>query len=124
MPAYYSIATAAIVTLRDISLFRGARPSKIFPAFASGIPVIYAGRGEGARQVEATQSGIVTPPEDADALSASIMELVRNPDFAHELGWNARKYVSENMAWPSIIDNWLRELAHHGYRRAGGTGSN
>lgn len=121
MPAYYSIATAAIVTLRDIPLFRGARPSKMFPAFASGIPVIYAGRGEGARQVEATQSGIVTPPEDADALSAAIMELVCNPDVAHELGWNARKYVSENMSWPSIIDNWLHELGHRGFTRAGGT---
>lgn len=110
MPAYYSISTASIVPLRDVPLFDGARPSKLFPSFGCGIPVIYAGKGEGARLIEATESGIVVPPEDADALAAAVMKLACDQKLSRELGVNARKYVVENMAWPSILDNWLRQL--------------
>ncbi len=110
MPAYYSISTASIVPLRDVPLFDGARPSKLFPSLGSGVPVIYAGKGEGARLIEATESGIVVPPEDADALATAVMKLACDQKLSRELGVNARKYVVENMAWPSIIDNWLRQF--------------
>ena len=36
MPAYYSIVTAATVTLRDISLFRMARPTNMLPTLPLG----------------------------------------------------------------------------------------
>lgn len=110
LPAYYSISTASIVPLKDMPLFDGVRPSKLFPSFGSGVPVIYAGKGEGARLIETTESGIVVPPEDADALAAAVMKLACDHELARELGSNARKYVVENMAWPSLIDNWLRQL--------------
>ena len=41
MPRMFSIADYSIVSLRNIELFKGARPSKIFPALSSGTPVLY-----------------------------------------------------------------------------------
>lgn len=110
MPRYWSLTTAALVTLRDLPLFDGARPSKSFPPMASGVPVVFAGRGEMGDLLEASEAGIVVPPEDADALAAAIRRLADEPLLASRLGNNARALVLDQFSWRAIVQQWLADL--------------
>jgi len=110
MPRYWSLSTAALVTLRDMPLFDGARPSKSFPPMASGVPVVFAGRGEMRDLLEARESGIVVPPEDADALATAILRLADEPATASRLGNNARALILDQFSWQTIVQQWLADL--------------
>src|SRR5262249_37032547 len=72
MPAVFSEARASIVPLLDRPLFRGARPSKIFPSLACATPVIYSGVGEAAELIESSGAGLVVPPERPAELAAAV----------------------------------------------------
>jgi len=106
----YSISIAGFASLKNLPIFEGARPSKIFPIMASAKPVIYSGAGEGARLIEEAKAGIVVPPEDPAALARAIVEISRKPELAEELGNNGRRYVEENLSWSRIVDSWLNQL--------------
>lgn len=110
MPPYWSLATAAVVTLRDLPLFDGARPARCFPAMASGVPVIFAGRGEMGDLLDGAEAGIVVPPEDPDALALAIRRLADESATASHLGRNARALVLDQFTWQQIVQRWLADL--------------
>ena len=105
-----SFATAGFVSLKGLPLFDGAVPSKVFPIMATGKPVLYSGAGEGARLVQSARAGIVSQPEDCDALAAAIRCLVQNPTLADKLGRNGRQHAEKHLAWSALVGAWLREL--------------
>ncbi len=106
----YSFALAGLSTLRDSPLFEMTRPVKIFAGMSCAKPILYVGQGEGARLIEAAQAGLVSKPEDPQALARNIMELARNPELASQLGLNGRRYVEENLSWSSLVRGWLEQL--------------
>ena len=105
-----AVSAIAVSTLRDSPLFEGTRPSKLFPAFASGVPVAYAGHGEGARLVSEHGAGVVCPPEDPAALADAIALLLDDNDKAGELGSSGRELAERRFAWSSIVADWLTQL--------------
>ncbi len=109
MPRYFSLAAASIVPLKKLKLFEGARPSKMFPALGSQVPVIYAGEGEAAALVRRSGGGVVVEPEQAGQLAEAILQLRQNP-HRPEMGRAGRRFVAEHYAWPQIIRRWLGEL--------------
>lgn len=69
MPRWWSLCDVALVSLKDTAVFRTVIPSKIFEAMGMGLPIVLAGPdGEAASIVRGTRAGVVTPPEDPDAL--------------------------------------------------------
>lgn len=110
IPSYYSIATAGLVSLRDFALADGARPSKMFPIMGCGKPVLYVGSGEGARLVQATGCGIVTPPGDGVALARAVRDLLAAPAQAVAMSERGRAYVEANLSWDALIQGWLIDL--------------
>jgi len=46
----------------------GAVPSKIFNAFANGLPILFCGSGEAAQIILDTQTGFVSDVQDFDGL--------------------------------------------------------
>jgi colanic acid biosynthesis glycosyl transferase WcaI len=110
MPDYYSIARASIVPLVRSGVTRGARPSKLFPSFASGVPVIYSGEGEGAALVTDARVGIAVDPENPHAIAEAMRRLIADESFHAELARNARRLAVERFAWQSIVADWLRSL--------------
>lgn len=110
LPPYYSIAECGLASLRALPSHDGARPSKIFSVLASGKPLIFVGRGEGARLVELAKAGIVVPPEDPRALAREIVRLFGDPGLIFQLGENGRRFVQIHFQWSNLVANWLEHL--------------
>jgi len=110
MPRYYSIAFASIVPLRRNELFKGARPSKILPSLASGVPVVYSGEGEGAALIEDAGGGLVVPPESPELLATALLRLRDDPMLHACAAQRGRAYVMERFSWRTIVGRWLDEL--------------
>lgn len=106
----YSIACAAVATLRDLPVAKGMRLSKVFPALSCGVPVIYSGAGEAADLINDTGCGITTKPEDPRALADAMLALADHPVWRNELGEIGRRVVQQRYSWHTIVENWLRQL--------------
>jgi colanic acid biosynthesis glycosyl transferase WcaI len=106
----YSLATAGLVSVRAFPSFNGFRSAKMFPAMASGVPLIYCGIGEGPDLVRASEAGMVIEPENAAALADAVLNLAKDTRLAKRLGNNGRKYMEENLDWNKLVKNWLGEL--------------
>ena len=110
MARLYSIAHGAVATLRDLPVAEGMRLSKVFPALACGVPVIYSGRGEAAAILEEEGCGVVTPPEDPPALADAMLRLANDISGSQALGAAGRALIERQYSWSSIVDRWLGEL--------------
>ncbi len=109
--AYLSIACCGLASLRDIPLFRGARPSKLLPIIASAKPVIFCGpEGETSCFLRESGAGIVAPPDDPAALANAIRRIARNPGLAKELGENGRRYAEHSLTWSKLVSDWIADL--------------
>ncbi|MGN7399514.1 glycosyltransferase family 4 protein [Cytobacillus praedii] len=111
MPRMFSIADFSVVSLRNIELFKGARPSKIFPAISSGVPVLYCGDGESAAILEEYNCGKIAPPENPEGIAHAISELMTiSSDEYQTMSENGRKLAIEQYSWKSIVDEILDNI--------------
>jgi colanic acid biosynthesis glycosyl transferase WcaI len=109
----YSIAYAAVATLRDLPVAKGMRLSKVFPALSCAVPVIYSGAGEAADLIRENDCGITTPPEDAIALARAMRSLASDPELRNKLGAKGTELVEARYSWSAIVENWLDTLDRH-----------
>lgn len=93
MPIFLSAADVALIPLRDLPLFRGARPSKMFDAWACQCPTVVSVAGEARRVLEEASAGIAVTPENTDEIASAILTLHDDPDLRLRCGLNARRYV-------------------------------
>ena len=98
------------VSLLDLPLFEGARPSKMFPIMATGLPVLYSGAGEGARLISKSKAGLVATPEKEDDLVRAIDRFLDDDEFYFAAGKNGRKFVSKHYSWTPIVKTWRDEV--------------
>jgi glycosyltransferase involved in cell wall biosynthesis len=105
------LAAAGVVSVRDIPQAMSVRPSKLYPVLASGVPVLYAGQGEGAELLRQAGSGEIVPNGDIEAVRAAF-ERLRGGDA--DAGARGREWVLATLSWRSIIERWLAELARRG----------
>lgn len=77
-------------------------PSKLTNMLASGRPVVATAAPGSGLAGEVEGAGIVTPPEDADAMAAAVERLIAEPERRRALGETARRYAVER--W-SIEEN-------------------
>lgn len=111
IPALLSLAFCGLVCQRDLPLFLSARSVKAFSVMACAKPVVFAGRGEGARLIEESGAGVVVPPEDPAALAAAIRRLAAAPSEARERGLRGRAYAEQHLAWATHVQAWLGTIA-------------
>ncbi|MDR7073174.1 glycosyltransferase family 4 protein [Fictibacillus barbaricus] len=111
MPDVFSISDFSIVSLRNIALFQGARPSKIFPALASGVPVLYCGVGESAKLIEDSGSGIIAAPEDDQDIAIKIIQCANLTNLEYEkYSLSGREFVCREFSWGRIVDDLLENI--------------
>jgi colanic acid biosynthesis glycosyl transferase WcaI len=107
---FFSIAECGLVSLRDTPLFRGARPAKVNSILGFAKPVIFFGQGEGANLVRQAGAGLLVNHGDLQGLAAAVRRVIRDPDFAAQMGRNARQYAETHLSWSILIDDWLNQL--------------
>ncbi len=113
MPRWWSIARAALVTLKDQAVHQSARPSKCFPALSSGVPVIFSGSGEMARILNDSRSGMVIVPEQVEPLVAAILQFTDDSALVRELGDNGRRLCVQRFSWHLVVQQWLADITSH-----------
>jgi glycosyltransferase involved in cell wall biosynthesis len=82
-------------------------PTKLFEYQACGKPIICMSAGEPARYVEATGSGLIVKPGDADGFAKAVARLCGDREFAAKLGCNGYRYVSENLTASKIGERMI-----------------
>jgi glycosyltransferase involved in cell wall biosynthesis len=111
LPSYFSLAICGLVSLRDLPHLNRARPAKMFPILASGMPIIFVGRGEGAQLALQAKAGVIVPPENPQALATTVLRLVQDPEAVQELGANGRRFVETNLQWSKLVGAWVAQLS-------------
>jgi len=96
MPAYLSLADVAVVPLRDVPVFEGALPSKLFDAWACECPTLTSIRGEAQNLVEQAGAGRFVSPESPAELAVAILALSEQPAERKEMGQRGRAFVSQH----------------------------
>ncbi|MEM8981974.1 MAG: glycosyltransferase family 4 protein [Pseudomonadota bacterium] len=75
MPKISALSTAMLVHLSDVPLLRWTVPSKTQNAFAMGIPLLMAATSDTARLVSDSNSGVVCPPDNVEAMAQAMLQL-------------------------------------------------
>ena len=93
MPAFYAMADAMLITMKDDPVLSSTLPGKVQTYMAAGKPVVGAIGGETAIVVnEEAKCGICTQPENAQALADAIRCIADDGQFRTRCGENARNY--------------------------------
>ena len=102
-----------IIPLKNIPLFLGAIPSKIFELLAMEKPILLGVEGE-ARDLFITEarSGWSFQPENADDLASTILRVLSDPSEIKVRGKNGRTYVSEKFNRKKIADDFYKVLVN------------
>jgi len=101
----------ALIPLKNLPLFQGAIPSKVFEALAMKKPVLLGVDGEARKHfVDSAKAGLYFIPEDENDLVTKINYLAANPDLVNQMGLNAREYVATHFDRDKIAAGFLEIL--------------
>ena len=88
------MANVILVTLRDLPLFKGALPSKMFEIMAMAKPIIISVDGEARELIEIkAKAGLFALPENSEDLKNKILYLYDSKSLCKKFGENGRKFV-------------------------------
>lgn len=98
MPALLNTADCVVVPLRDLELFRGALPTKMFEAMACGKPVVLAIPGEAEDLIKEAGAGLCVRPGDSKGIHDAILRLINDTEAAKHMGVRGRTYVKSHFS--------------------------
>ncbi len=67
-------------------------------AQAAGLPIVASNIGGIPSFVFHEKTGLLVEPKDSTALALAIIRFLKDPDFAHRIGSQARKFIQENFS--------------------------
>ncbi len=89
----------------------------LLEAMSLELPVIATRISGTVDVVEHDSSGLLIAPEDPAALAAAMMQVIKNPDRACQLGKNGRQRIQESFSLDSVArqySNLYQDLMSHG----------
>jgi glycosyltransferase involved in cell wall biosynthesis len=101
VPVQPAVEGSAIVVLPSLGEGFGMAALE---AMERARPVIASGVGGLVDQIRHGETGLLVPPGDAEAFAQAILELVRDPDRAAELGRAGRRRALERFAEKRSVD--------------------
>ncbi len=87
---YLSAADIALIPLRNLDLFKGALPSKMFDAWACERPILLNVDGEARQVMEQAGGGVFVPPEDPTPWQKPCSNKAQ-PEECRQMGVNGRR---------------------------------
>ena len=97
VPSLLAASDVCLVPLKKAELFRTVVPSKIFGIMAAAKPILLSVDGEARSIVEQVGAGVFVPPEDPEAMAATIRQLKASPAKREAMGAAGRRYVETRM---------------------------
>jgi L-malate glycosyltransferase len=79
-------------------------PNAVLEYMAAALPTIASKVGGTVEIVEDGITGLLVPAENADALAAALLQLLRDPGQADRLGTNGREYVRQNFSFEKLVE--------------------
>ncbi len=97
LPLALAAADVCLVPMRNVPLFRGRLPLKMFEIMAAGRPILLGVDGEARKlAVSEARSALYVEPENAAALAEGVLYLKEHPEEARELGKRGRAYIEQH----------------------------
>src|SRR5207253_6532096 len=84
-------------------------PVAVMEAWAMGLPVVSTDVGGLRDLVRDGETGLLVPDDDVEAMSLTIVRLVRDPQLAGRLSVNGRR-EAELCSWAQVRPRWERLL--------------
>jgi len=103
-------------TLRGMDLFvfpsrDEGMPNAVLEAMASGLPVVASAIAGSEELVLPERTGLLVPPEDADALAKALARLIADAPLRREMGAAGRERVERQYSWASAATLYLEMCA-------------
>jgi len=113
MPAYFSLADAMLVTLRDDPVMATTIPGKVQSYLACGKPIIGALNGSGKEVIQESGAGYCVASGDVEGFSDAVLTMSNQPSEQRtEMGEKAREYYLKNFDREYLLEqleSWMLE---------------
>jgi glycosyltransferase involved in cell wall biosynthesis len=86
---------------------REGLPNAMIEAMACGLPIIGSEIGGIVDLIEHEENGLLVPVGDPVTLAAGIRRYIENPDFARQMGEQARQTAQDRHSWDRILAQYL-----------------
>ncbi len=119
MPLVWNAAHLTYWIMRDVELYRGTIPAKLYESLACGVPVAAATGGAGAAMIAESGGGITVPPGDVDGLTAAIARLLDDDTEHARIAQSARAYAKARLDPEAVASAYVSmlEMANHEEKR-------
>jgi glycosyltransferase involved in cell wall biosynthesis len=107
IPDYLSAADVALIPLRDIPLFQGARPSKMFDAWACERPLLLTIDGEARQIMEKAGGGVFAPPECAAEMAETVLDMASAPAEREAMGARGRAFTEAHFSRQALAEQLI-----------------
>lgn len=108
--ACYADADICLVPLRNIPIFKGFIPSKMFEILAMGRPIIASLNGEAADILEASRGALIVPPEKPRLIASAIRQILERPSLAASLSYHGRAFVVDKYSRRALAARYIEVL--------------
>ncbi|KAA3646292.1 MAG: glycosyltransferase family 1 protein [Chloroflexi bacterium] len=85
-------------------------PNVVLEAMASGLPVVASRIAGNEELVIPDETGLLVPPDDVDALTDALRQLIPDAQRRQQMGQAARQRVEEHYTWRSVAEQYLELL--------------
>ena len=103
MPAFYAMADAMLVSMKDDISVNDTLPGKVQSYMAAGKPILGSIAGETPYILEQAQCGLCAPPENPEAFAQVARAFIARDDQA-VMGENARRYYEQHFTRQGQMD--------------------
>ena len=79
----------------------------VLEAMACGLPVVATFVGGNSDLIRDRYNGILIPPKDSVSLTAALLELIENENFARRLGEEARKTIEKDYSMDQVVSKYV-----------------
>jgi glycosyltransferase involved in cell wall biosynthesis len=111
MPGIVKAVDVALVPLKNLPLFQGAIPSKVFESLSMKKPLLLGVDGEARNHfIEKAEAGLFFEPENSKELAKQAKILALDASKRQVMGENARKYVEEHFNRNKLAASFLEKL--------------
>lgn len=110
MPAFFSLADALLVTLKNDPIFALTIPSKVQSYLACGRPIVAGLDGEGARVIQESGAGLTCSSSSPKDLASAVLKVSKlSPDSREEMGKSGFNYFRAEFE-PNMLIEKLENL--------------